>query len=93
MKKHNKIFNMIGILSIATFLVHSTFVTPSTLGAGQKIIAIKGGTVLTMAGHRISHGIVLIKGEKIKGAWRWRLVATPADRPAASPLGAVRREE
>jgi len=34
--------------------------------AAEKTIAIKGGTVLTMAGKSIPDGIVLIKGEKIQ---------------------------
>ncbi|MFC2165035.1 amidohydrolase family protein [Acidobacteriota bacterium] len=60
MRKHNRIFNIIGILFIATFIVHVAF------GASQRIIAIKGGTVLTMAGRNIPNGIVLIKGDKIE---------------------------
>ncbi len=60
MKKHNRIFNIIGIFFIATLLVHAAF------GGSQRVIAIKGGTVLTMAGRSIPNGIVLIKGEKIE---------------------------
>jgi imidazolonepropionase-like amidohydrolase len=64
MKKHNRIFNIIGILFIAPLIVHTAF------GAGQRVIAIKGGTVLTMAGRNILNGIVLIKGEKIEAVGR-----------------------
>jgi imidazolonepropionase-like amidohydrolase len=35
-------------------------------GTAEKAIAIKGGTVLTMAGKSIPNGVVLIKGEKIQ---------------------------
>ena len=39
---------------------------PLLSGTAEKTIAIKGGTVLTMAGKSIPNGIVLIKGEKIQ---------------------------
>lgn len=39
---------------------------PLPSGTAEKAIAIKGGTVLTMAGKSIPNGVVLIKGEKIQ---------------------------
>jgi imidazolonepropionase-like amidohydrolase len=66
MKKHVQIFNIIGILFITTLIIHATSIFRSTFGAIQRVFAIKGGTVLTMAGDSIPNGIVLIKGEKIE---------------------------
>ena len=65
MKKRKQVFNIIGILFIA-IIIHATSIIHSTFGAGQRVIAIKGGTVLTMAGSSIPNGIVLIKGAKIE---------------------------
>jgi imidazolonepropionase-like amidohydrolase len=39
---------------------------PLVFFGAEKTVAIKGGTVLTMAGKTIPNGIVLIKGEKIQ---------------------------
>ncbi len=60
MKKHNRIFNRIGVLFVASLIVYGAS------GAGQRVIAVKGGIVLTMADRSIPNGVVLIKGEKIE---------------------------
>jgi len=60
MKQHKRIVSIVGILGIAILIGHSV------IGAGQRAVAIKGGTVLTMTGRIISPGVVLIKGEKIE---------------------------
>ena len=39
---------------------------PLICSAAEKTVAIKGGTVLTMAGKSIRNGVVLMKGEKIQ---------------------------
>ena len=60
MKKNNKALSPLGIFLVTVLMIGTS--TP----AGQKVIAIKGGTVLTMAGKSIPNGVVLIKGEKIE---------------------------
>jgi imidazolonepropionase-like amidohydrolase len=60
MKKHHNILVILGIIFVALL------VWEGATSAGQKVIAIKGGTVLTMAGKTIPGGIVLIRGEKIE---------------------------
>jgi len=66
MNKHNPIIKLIGILFIATLLIHAASIIRSCFGASQRALAIKGGTVLTMAGQAIPNGIVLIRGKKIE---------------------------
>ena len=62
------------------------FIFLSLLSPGaEKTIAIKGGTVLTMAGKTIPNGIVLIKGEKIQAVGND--VRIPADADVIDAAG------
>ncbi len=60
MHQQKKTLRIVGIFFIAVLMVQGAS------DAGQRVIAIKGGTVLTMAGRTIPNGVVLIKGEKIE---------------------------
>jgi imidazolonepropionase-like amidohydrolase len=60
MSKRNDLFRM-SLPFLAALIAF-----PLVSSGAEKTIAIKGGTVLTMAGKTIPNGIVLIKGEKIQ---------------------------
>ena len=71
MKRSNELVRM--SLPFLALLAGLTLVFPGA----EKVVAIRGGTVLTMAGKTIPNGIVLIKGGKIQAVGEG--VAIPAD--------------
>lgn len=55
------------IVSVVSSALVVAALTPRALGAQEKVIAIRGGTVLPISGPAIPNGIVLIRGSKIAG--------------------------
>jgi len=53
-------------LTIFATVVLASIVYPASMLHAQSVIAIRGGTILTMTGRTISNGTVLIRGSKIE---------------------------